>query len=81
MKTTVNISNVLHAEARKIAAAENTTVKRLIEEGLRRIITDRSRKSAFRIRKVTFKGNGLQPHLKGASWETIREVTYEDRGG
>ena len=81
MKTTVNISDALHAETRKIAAAENSTGKGLIEEGLRRIIADRSRKSAFRLRKVTFKGNGLQPHLTGASWKKIREMTYEDRGG
>ena len=81
MKTTVNISNTLHIEARKIAADEKTSVKDLIEEGLRRIIAERSRKSDFRMRKATFKGNGLQPHLTGASWEKIREMTYGDRGG
>ena len=81
MKTTVNISDTLHFEARKIAAAEKATVKDLIEEGLRRIIAERSRKSDFRMRKATFKGNGLQPQITGASWEKIREMTYEERGG
>ncbi len=81
MKTTVNISDTLHAETRKLAATEKTTVKDLIEEGLRRIIAERSRKNDFRLRKATFKGKGLQPHLTGASWEKLREMTYEDRGG
>lgn len=56
-------------------------MKALVEEGLRRIISERKRRSAFRLRKATFKGTGLQPHLAGASWEQIRELSYEGRGG
>ncbi|MFC1816241.1 type II toxin-antitoxin system VapB family antitoxin [Thermodesulfobacteriota bacterium] len=81
MKTTVNISDALHEEARKIAGSEKTTVKDLIEEGLRRVISEHKRKSSFHIRKATFRGKGLQPHMEGASWEKIREMTYEGRGG
>ena len=81
MKTTVNISDALHKEARKIAGSEKTTVKDLIEEGLRRIIAERKRKTSFHLRRVTFKGKGLQDNMRGASWEKIREMTYEDRGG
>jgi hypothetical protein len=80
MKTTVHIVDALLEEARKIAAQEQTTVKAMIEEGLRRIIDDRKRKKTFRLRKVTFKGNGLQPDIAGASWEKIREISYEGRG-
>ena len=81
MKTTVNISDALHEEARKIAGSEKTTVKDLIEEGLRRIISERKRKTSFHLRRVTFKGKGLQDHMQGASWEKIREMAYEERGG
>jgi hypothetical protein len=80
MKTTVHIADTLLEEARKIAAREQTTVKAMIEEGLRRIIDDRKRKKTFRLRKVTFKGDGLQPDIAGASWEKIREISYEGRG-
>jgi len=56
-------------------------MKALVEEGLRRIISERQRRGDFRFRKATFKGNGLQPHLAGVSWDQIREQTYEGRGG
>ena len=55
-------------------------MKAIVEEGLRRIISERRRRSHFRLRKATFKGNGLQPHLAGATWEQIVQLGYEGRG-
>lgn len=81
MKTTVHIPDTLLEAARKIASQERTTVKALIEEGLRQAIDNRKRKGTFRLRKATFKGNGLQPDAAGASWEKMREMSYEGRGG
>jgi hypothetical protein len=81
MKTTVHIPDSLLEEARKIASQEQTTIKALIEEGLRRTIDDRKHKRAFRLRKATFKGNGLQPDVADASWEKIRDLSYRGRGG
>jgi hypothetical protein len=81
MKTTVQIPDNLFEEARKLAHREQTTLKALVEEGLRRVISEHQRESPFRLRKASFKGNGLQPRLAGASWEHIRELSYEGRGG
>ena len=81
MKTTVHIPDTLLEEARKIAKIEQTTIKALIEEGLRLTIESRKRTGKFRLRKATFKGNGLQPNVAGASWEKIRDLSYGDRGG
>ncbi len=39
----------------------------------------RKQKSGFRLRKATFKGNGLHPDAAGASWEKIREMFYGGR--
>jgi ribosomal protein L34 len=80
MKTTVDIHNSLLEEARQQALRENTTVKALIEEGLQRIISDRTRKSGFLLRKATFKGRGLQADVRDASWEFIRNLSYKGRG-
>lgn len=81
MKTTIQISDSVLEEARKLANRERTTLKALVEEGLRRIISERKRRERFRLRKAQFKGNGLQAHLTGASWEHIRELGYEGRSG
>jgi hypothetical protein len=81
MKTTVEIPNALLAEARRVASREGTTVRALVEEGLRRVLAERRQTGQFRLRKATFKGHGLQPGLATASWETIRDLAYEGRGG
>ena len=80
MKTTVQIPDNLLKEARKLANEEKTTLKSLLEEGLRRIVAERKRRGKFKLRKATFKGEGLQPNLEGAAWDRIRDVTYEGRG-
>jgi hypothetical protein len=81
MKTTVDIPQSLLDEAKKLAANHRTTVKALVEEGLRHVIDEHQRSGMFRLRKATFKGEGLQPDMEGASWEGIRERAYEGRGG
>jgi succinylarginine dihydrolase len=81
MKTTVDISDNLLEEAKKLAAREGTTVRALIEQGLRQIITARKRPGVFRLRKATFKGQGLQPGVSTATWDQIRDLAYEGRGG
>lgn len=81
MKTTIDISDILLEEVRKQASREGTTLRALVEEGLRKIVTERKQKSVFRLRKATFKGKGLQPQVSNASWEQIRDISYEGRGG
>ncbi len=77
MKTTVEIADPIIREARKVASREGTTLRFLIEEGLRRIIAERKQKSAVRLRLVTAGGSGLRPELREASWDEIRDLSYE----
>ena len=81
MKTTVNIPDSLFEDVRRLAHEEHTTIKDLVEEGLRRALDEHRRSKPFRLRRATFKGKGLQAPLAGASWERIREIAYEGRGG
>jgi len=81
MKTTVEIPQTLLDEARKLASHEGTTLRALVEEGLRRIIAERRHAGAFRLRQATFKGTGLQAGVAGVPWERIRNMAYEGRGG
>jgi hypothetical protein len=83
MKTTIHIPDGLFDEARKVAQEEKTTLKALVEEGLRKVVTERrgEKSAGFRLRKAAFKGQGLQPHLAGVTWDQILDVSYEGRGG
>jgi Arc/MetJ family transcription regulator len=80
MKTTIEISDSLFEEAKKLAAKEGTTVRAYVEQGLRRIVAERQSRGVFRLRKATFKGKGLQPEVQDATWERIRETIYQKRG-
>jgi hypothetical protein len=80
MKTTIDISDALLEAARKVAARDGTTLRELIEAGLRQTLKDRKRPRQFQLRKASFKGNGLQAPLQGASWDRLREMSYEGRG-
>ena len=82
MKTTIEISDALLEETRKIAAREDVTMRTLVEQGLRQVIAQRKqRRGPFRLRKATFKGRGLSAEARAAGWGRLRELAYEGRGG
>jgi len=82
MKTTIELSDKLLDEARKLAATQGIPVRELVERGLRRVVAEAKRPpAAFVLRKASFKGKGLRPELQGASWDRLREMAYEGRGG
>jgi hypothetical protein len=80
MKTTVEISDTLLSDIKQVAAAEQTTVRSLIEEGLRRVVADRRDRGAFRLPDETFRGKGLHPGAADLGWDGIRDLVYEGRG-
>ena len=80
MKTTIEISDALLDEAKQIASKEDTTLRELMEEGLRRALSERKQRRKFRLRRATFKGKGLQPGIAAGSWDRIRDLVYEGRG-
>lgn len=81
MKTTVEISDALLEDAKRVAARDGATVRELIEQGLRQVIAHRKQLRPFRLRKASFKGEGLAPEAQAVEWERLREIAYEGRGG
>lgn len=81
MKTTVEIPDPLAEEAKALARREGTTLRALIEAGLRSVLRERRRRSRFRLRDASFSGRGLQSGFRDADWQRVREAAYEDRGG
>jgi hypothetical protein len=80
MKTTVEIQDGLLKAARKVAAEEDTTVRALIEEGLRRVVEQRQTSTRFRLREASFGDGGLHPDVREGSGDQIRDIVYEGRG-
>lgn len=79
MKTTVEISDALLNEARKVAARRGVTLRTLIEEGLRQVVKTGATKK-FRLRDESFAGDGLDPSFAQAEWAQVRDAAYKGRG-
>jgi len=83
MKTTVEISDSVLTAAKGTAQRERTTLRALIEEGLRLALERRERqagRASFRLRDASVGGHGLRPELQHAPWEQIRDLVYHGRG-
>jgi hypothetical protein len=80
-KTTIELSDALLRDAKKVALEERTSVKALIERGLRLVVRDRKRRGTFRLRRASFEGDGLVAGRSRSDWTAIREQIYAERGG
>ncbi len=80
MKTTIEISDPLLREARKLAEREGITLRALMERGLRRVVAETRRGAPFKLRQASFKGRGVRTDLRDASWDKLRDLAYEGRG-
>jgi len=77
MKTTIEITDSLLEAAKAIAAEEGTTVRALVESGLRwRVAEHRAHYGVFKLEDAAFDGEGIAPDLRAASWERIRDLAY-----
>lgn len=78
MKTTIEISDDLMTRILRIARREGTTLRSLVEEGLRLTLAVRGRKPERKVfRFPTFGAGGLREEFQDAGWERIRDAAYE----
>lgn len=81
MKTTIEIAHDLLRRAKATAQRESTTLRALVEEGLRWALARRERPSRpARIKPVVVKGKGLRPEAQHLSWSQILELANERPG-
>ena len=78
MKTTVDIPTALLRQAKRLAAREHTTFRALVERGLRLVVAETKPKQAFKLRRASVKGKGLQPEWRNASWDQLRDLIYDE---
>jgi Arc/MetJ family transcription regulator len=81
MKTTIEIADALLAEAKQVALDEQTTIRALVEEGLRRVLDERRERKPFQLRDGSYrgKGRGLRSEYEG-NWDKMLEAIYEGPG-
>lgn len=80
MKTTIDIADNIMMRSRELARKEKSTFRDLVEEGLLMVIDRRSKTEAVHVKPVTVKGRGLTDAFQNASWQQIRQASYEGHG-
>ena len=79
MRTSVDIPDALLQRARKVMARRHTTLRALIEEGLRRVLRDDERQEAFELRDASFRGKAM--FAPGASEADVARAIREFNEG
>ncbi len=80
MKATVEIAEDLLRAAKSVAGKERTTLRALLEEGLRWALDKRKRRHAFKLRDASVRGRDVQPGVVEGDWAGVRDSIYEGRG-
>ena len=78
MKTSIDISDYLFRRAKAVAQKNGTSVKALIEEGLRHILSANEKKKDLKPKLLTFGGDGLTDQFQDYSWEQVRAEIYRE---
>ncbi|MFY9342947.1 MAG: DUF2191 domain-containing protein [Planctomycetota bacterium] len=80
MKTTVEIAADLLKQAKAVAARDKTTLRSLLEEGLRWALGRRRKATPFRLPDARVGGQGVQPGVSEGDWSSLRDTIYQGRG-
>jgi hypothetical protein len=79
MKTTIEIAPALLLQAKQVAQRDGTTLRQLVEAGLRTVLRAHAPKP-FVLRDARVGGKGLCEEFQDGSWARMRDAIYEGRG-
>lgn len=80
MKTTVEIPDDLMKKAKALAAKRGTSLRAIIERGIRSTLNEERRGVHFELPDRSVNGKGLQAGFKRGEWADIRNAVYSGRG-
>ena len=82
MKTTIDIADALFERAKVLAERDNTTLRALVEEGLRSVFEGRAGNHVpFKLLDSSVPGNGLRSGIDLNNRDLMIALIYEARGG
>ena len=81
MKTTIELSDALLQAAKRHARARGTTLRAVVEEGIRTVLDREASEGPFVLRDFSVGGRGVRPEVREGGWERIAELIYEGHGG
>ena len=79
MKITVDVSDPLLAHARRLARHRGVTLRTVVEEGLRAIVSGQEAPSGYTLPDCAVGGRGPAKGLRGAPWADWRALVYGGR--
>lgn len=81
MRTTIDLPDPLFKQAKQLAERRGLTLRRFVEDALRRYIGEEKKRPPFKLQDASFRGDGLRSGLDWSDWERIRDLAYEGHGG
>jgi len=76
MKVTVELAGDLLRQVKARARIEGTSVRALVERGLRLAVDEGRARRRFRLRDESVGGNGMHPDAAGRSWRELLARSY-----
>jgi hypothetical protein len=78
VKTTIDIADDLLKRSQQLAKREGSTLRAVMEEGLRLVLKDRRMPASRPFRFPTFGTGGRDAEFREADWEKIRTTIYSE---
>ncbi len=76
MKTTIEIHDALMARAKRYAKRTGRPLRAVVEEGLRRVLAESSRPTAYELPDRSVGDADAPDPLEALSWQDLREEIY-----
>ncbi len=79
MKTTIDIQDALFERAKRHAKRVRRPLRAIVEEGLRRVLSDRTARGAYKIPDASVGDPSATDPLEALSWPELRDEIYGAR--
>lgn len=79
MKTTVDIQDALLDRAKRHAKRVRLPLRAIVEEGLRRVLSERTAQSHYALPDASVGEPGAGDPLEDLSWQDLREEIYGEQ--